>query len=403
MFINKVLELYREACKHGLSVSLSINNMNGQESFSLATIPGPDLAGRPERRRRPRGGRRQRRRRQDQQECSARATQPAAVAPSYAAVVRSPPSPLQPSTAKRAKHSSAAVERAVATHTAAESADEAVEGTPCDATNTTFSTMDACTDVPAAVVSAPATALAGRAAAAVSLAEEPAAANILHRDGIINAAADVHPRRRRCNPPPHLMQLRGRNQSFRSSSPNIISSPTPSTPPSPLPQLDGCVTSPLYPNVNPLPPSATHKSTQTNPSPTPPPTLINTSTQTISSPATVDVCTSPTIPNPPDPTPNPTSAFSSKLTYNSISPIHTRSCTRCEKKVRDRENLKDRNCISCFKKLDGSSFHQQFCAAKFTTSTEYFSIFLCTHCYNNKEYCRSIYHYHNNDQSLWLK
>merc|ERR1711946_62112 len=118
MFINKVLGLYREACKHGLLVSLSINNMNGQESFSLATIPGPDLAGRPERRRRPRGGRRQRRRRQDQQECSARATQPAAV-------VRSPPSPLQPSTAKRAKHSSAAVKRAVATHTAAESADEA--------------------------------------------------------------------------------------------------------------------------------------------------------------------------------------------------------------------------------------------------------------------------------------
>ena len=53
MFINKVLELYREACYHGLSVSLSINNLNGQESFSLATIPGPDLAGRPERRRRP--------------------------------------------------------------------------------------------------------------------------------------------------------------------------------------------------------------------------------------------------------------------------------------------------------------------------------------------------------------
>ena len=99
-------------------------------------------------------------------------------------------------------------------------------------------------------------------------------------------------------PSPFLMQLRGRNQSSRSSSPNIISSPTPSTPPSPLPQLDGCVTSPLNPNVNPLPPSATHKSTQTNPSPTPPPTLINTSTQTIPSPATVDVCTSPTIPNP---------------------------------------------------------------------------------------------------------
>ena len=80
MFINKVLELYREACQHGLSVSLSINNLNGQESFSLATIPGPDLAGRPERRRRPQGGRRQRRRRQDQQECSAKAAKPAAVA-----------------------------------------------------------------------------------------------------------------------------------------------------------------------------------------------------------------------------------------------------------------------------------------------------------------------------------
>ena len=144
MFINKVLELYWEACRHGLSVSLSINNLNGQESFSLATIPGPDLAGRPERHHRPRGGRRQRRHRQDQQECSAKAAQPAAVAPSYAAVVRSPPSPLQPSTAKRAKHSSAAVKRAVVTHTAAESADEAAEGTPCAATNTTFSTMDTC-------------------------------------------------------------------------------------------------------------------------------------------------------------------------------------------------------------------------------------------------------------------
>ena len=86
MFINKVLELYREACQHGLSVALSINNLNGQESFSLATILGPDLAGWPERRRPPQGGRRQRRRRQcgvyTQQECSARTAQPAAVVPS---------------------------------------------------------------------------------------------------------------------------------------------------------------------------------------------------------------------------------------------------------------------------------------------------------------------------------
>ena len=197
MFINKVLELYREACQHGLSVSLSINNLNGQESFSLATIPGPDLAGRPDRCRRPRGGRRQRRRRQDQQECSAKAAQPAAVAPSYAAVVRSPPSPLQPSTAKRAKHSSAAVERAVATHTAAESADEAAEGTPCAATNTTFSTMDACTAVPAAVISSPATAVTGRPVA---------------------AAAVEHPRPL----PPFTMELRRRAVSFSSSFPHHL-------------------------------------------------------------------------------------------------------------------------------------------------------------------------------------
>merc|ERR1712240_89451 len=155
--------------------------------------------------------------------------------------------------------------------------------------------------------------------------------------------------------------------------------PSPSsTPFSPLQQLDG-LTSP-----------------DPNPSSSSP-------AITIPSPATVDVCTSPTIPNPPDPTPNPTSAFSSQLTYNSISPIHTRSCTRCEMKTKERENLKDRMCISCFKKLDGSNFHQQFCATKFTTNTAYFSIFQCTHCFNNKEYCPSIYHYHDNDQSLWLK
>ena len=78
-------------------------------------------------------------------------------------------------------------------------------------------------------------------AAAVSQAEERAAANILQCDGVVNAAADTHPRRCRCNPPPFLIELRGRKQSFRSSSPNIISSPTPSTLPSPLLQLDGCV------------------------------------------------------------------------------------------------------------------------------------------------------------------
>ena len=43
------------------------------------------------------------------------------------------------------------------------------------------------------------------AAAAVSHAEKPAAANILHRGGLANATADAHPRRHRCNPPPILM------------------------------------------------------------------------------------------------------------------------------------------------------------------------------------------------------
>ena len=60
MFIDKVG--IGEACRHGLSVSLSITPLNGQESFFPATILGPHLVGRPERRRRPRGGRRQRRR-----------------------------------------------------------------------------------------------------------------------------------------------------------------------------------------------------------------------------------------------------------------------------------------------------------------------------------------------------
>ena len=31
--------IFLEACQHGLSVFLSINHLNGQESFSLATIP----------------------------------------------------------------------------------------------------------------------------------------------------------------------------------------------------------------------------------------------------------------------------------------------------------------------------------------------------------------------------
>ena len=45
MFIDKIVELYiyREACVHGLPVSLSLSHLNGRESFT--SIPGPDLAG----------------------------------------------------------------------------------------------------------------------------------------------------------------------------------------------------------------------------------------------------------------------------------------------------------------------------------------------------------------------
>ena len=43
MVIDKVVELYRETCWRGLSISIG---------FSLTTIPGPDLAGRSGRHRR---------------------------------------------------------------------------------------------------------------------------------------------------------------------------------------------------------------------------------------------------------------------------------------------------------------------------------------------------------------
>ena len=97
MFIDKIVELYREACVHGLPVSLSLSHLNGRESFSFTSIPGPDLAGRPERRRRPRGGRRRRGRGNH----GASADQPADAVPSYATVARSQPSPLVSQTAKR--------------------------------------------------------------------------------------------------------------------------------------------------------------------------------------------------------------------------------------------------------------------------------------------------------------
>ena len=158
--------------------------------------------------------------------------------------------------------------------------------------------------------------------------------------------------------------------SFSSPSPSpiIFSTPSPSTTPlSPLQQLDGLTS----PDPNPYP----------NPSASPP---------TIT---------------PPDQTPNPPSPFSSKLTYNSISPILSRSCTLCEEELRAKENLIIRRCNFCYEKLDGSNFYQQFCARKLAMSSAYFSVFLCTDCYNTsstistdqqelqKKYCHRMHLY----------
>ena len=204
MFINKIMELYREACVHGLPVSLSLSHHNGRESFSFTSIPGPDVAGRPEPRRRPRGGRR-RRGRENHGAC---AGQPTDAAPSYAAVARSPPSPLVSHTAKRPGrlHAAAELDRparpTMDANAAVDAANAAAANTADDnAGPDVFPTAGAPLHTAAAIDVVPTT-----FAAAVSLAEEPAAANILHRDGIVNAAADVHPRRRRCNPPPFSME-----------------------------------------------------------------------------------------------------------------------------------------------------------------------------------------------------
>ena len=220
MFIDKIMELYREACVHGLPASLSLSHHNGRESFSFTTIPGPDLAGRPECRRRPHGGRRRRGRVNH----GASAGQPTDAAPSNAAVARSPLLPLVSHTAKGLGGSTLQQNspgRHVHLWTPAPPAPLLPTPTP-----PTTSSLPLTSPLPTA---AAIDVFPISSAAAVSHAEEPSDANSLHCDGLANAAADAHPRRRRCKPPPFLMQLRG-----RSSSPNIISSLTPSTPPSSL-------------------------------------------------------------------------------------------------------------------------------------------------------------------------
>ena len=79
---------------------------------------------------------------------------------------------------------------------------KAMATTNTAATSDVFPTTDAPLPTTAAIDVFPIT-----SAAAVSQAEERAAANILQCDGVVNAAADTHSRRCRCNPPPFLMEL----------------------------------------------------------------------------------------------------------------------------------------------------------------------------------------------------
>ena len=114
MFVDKILNLYREAYVHGLPVSLSLSHLNGRESFSF-TILGPDLAGQPEHCCHPHRGRRRR----GHGYHGASAVHPANAGPSYAAVARSL---LLPPVARTTKHvrwlnTAAAIEAANAEQT----------------------------------------------------------------------------------------------------------------------------------------------------------------------------------------------------------------------------------------------------------------------------------------------
>ena len=363
---DKLWGIYRESRDAGLDVSLTVSICNGAETFVFKSVPSNCVAdmGNHGRRKHGRGrGRGRRGGRAQRAARSAGAAQLAAAAPSYeasactpglapaapsyAAVARSPPSLLQSRTVKRAKRPSGALARAaadavtpVAAVSSAESPVDDIGTAPRAAASSVANVVVA---MPAAVESASA-ADAGEAVTAADVASPPATAAA---GRAVAAAAVEHPRPL----PPFTMELRRRAVSFSSPSPSpiIFSTPSPSTTPlSPLQQLDGL----------------------TSPDPNP-------------------SASSPSI-TPPDPSPYPPSPFSSKLTYNSISPIHTRSCTSCEEELRARENRTVRRCNSCSKEVDGSNFYQQFCAGKFETSTEYFSVFLCTDCYNNKEYCHKI-------------
>ena len=379
---DKLWGIYRESRDAGLDVSLTVSICNGAETFVFESVPSNGVAdmGNHGRRKHARGrGRGRRGGRAQRAARSAGAAQLAAAAPSYeasactpglapaaaphwpppppsheasactpglapaapsyAAVARSPPSLLQSRTVKRAKRPSGALARAaadavtpVAAVSSAESPVDYIGTAPRAAASSVANVVVA---MPAAVESA----LAGEAVTAADVASPPATAAA---GRAVAAAAVEHPRPL----PPFTMELRRRAVSFSSPSPSpiIFSTPSPSTTPlSPLQQLDGL----------------------TSPDPNP----------SASSPAIT----------PPDPTPNPHSPFSSKLTYNSISPLHTRCCTFCEEVLRARENMTVRWCIYCNKEVDGSNLIQQFCDGH--------SALLCSDCYNNKGFCLREYFY----------
>ena len=373
---DKLWGIYRESRDAGLDVSLTVSICNGAETFLFKSVPSNCVAdmGNHGRRKHGRGrGRGRRGGRAQRAARSAGAAQLAAAAPSheasactlglapaapsYAAVARSPPSLLQSRTVKRAKRPSGALARAaadaltpVAAVSSAESPVDDIGTAPRAAASSVANVVVA---MPAAVESAS----AGEAVTAADVISPPATA-VAGR--AVAAAAVEHPRPL----PPFTMELRRRAVSFSSPSPSpiIFSTPSPSTTPfSPLQQLDGLTS----PDPNPY----------NNPS--------------ASSPAIT----------PPDPTPNPTSPFSSKLTYSySFSPLYTRSCTLCgEEELREKEypsNPSDRKCSNCFKKVEGRNYHKQFLSGKFKASTVYFSdfsVFLCSDCYNDKEFCLGEY------------
>ena len=355
---DKLWGIYRESRDAGLDVSLTVSICNGAETFVFKSVPSNCVAdmGNHGRRKHGRGrGRGRRGGRAQRAARSAGAAQLAAAAPSYeasactpglapaapsyAAVARSPPSLLQSRTVKRAKRPSGALARAAADAVTPVAAVSSAESPVDDIGTAPRAAASSVANVVVAMPAAVESALAGEAVTAADVVSPPATA-VAGR--AVAAAAVEHPRPL----PPFTMELRRRAVSFSSPSPSpiIFSTPSPSTTPlSPLQQLDGL----------------------TSPDPNP----------SASSPAIT----------PPDPTPNPHSPFSSKLTYNSISPLHTRCCTFCEEVLRARENMTVRWCIYCSKEVDGSNLIQQFCDGH--------SALLCSDCYNNKGFCLREYFY----------